>query len=385
MVRVHPKLNARVVAATLTGLAALGVGLSARSTPGPESRFVVREIARATNGDLSDQGLQKLTARMDPAALALATRHDPATDRELSGLATYLFQPKPDLGLGGLEAEAAARVNAAIPIASDAFRPISAFAFAPASETDRKRALRCLTQAVYYEAALEPASSQEGVAQVVLNRVRDPDFPSSVCGVVFQGASLDTGCQFSFTCDGSLARGPVPWAWARAEEVARKALAGYVAPGVGTSTHYHADYVFPYWGPTLAKVNQLGRHIFYRWTGSAGETASFAQRYSGHEPWIDEARFARPRMTEAAKLLKASATVGPDGRVSMSFPSLTPPPSMGGRRVATKDDIARINASLRQYETGQGGPPAAQPVAVPTAPVAAAAPASVPAAGAGEG
>jgi spore germination cell wall hydrolase CwlJ-like protein len=379
MVRVHHKLNARVLAAVLTGIAAMAVGMSARSTPGPESRLLVREIARTTAGDLSDQGLRKLVARMDPAALALATRHDPAAERELSGLAAYLLQPKPDLGLGGLEADAAARVNAAIPVATDALRPISGFAFTPASEVDRKRALRCLTQAVYYEAALEPTAGQEGVAQVVLNRVRDPNFPSSVCGVVYQGAALDTGCQFSFTCDGALAQGPIPWAWKRAEDVAARALAGYVAPGVGTATHYHADYVFPYWGPTLAKVNQLGRHIFYRWTGSAGETASFAQRYSGHEPLIDEARFARPRLNEAAKLLKASTTVGSDGRVTTTF-TPPPPPSLGGRRIASKDEIARINASLRQYETGQGGTVQPAPAAAP-APAPAAA--GVPTAGSG--
>ena len=59
------------------------------------------------------------------------------------------------------------------------------------------------------------------MAQVILNRVRDPNFPASVCGVVYQGAERVTGCQFSFTCDGSLARPPVAWAWNQAESVAR--------------------------------------------------------------------------------------------------------------------------------------------------------------------
>jgi spore germination cell wall hydrolase CwlJ-like protein len=360
-----PKLNTRVLAAGLTGLAALAVGLSARSTPGPDSRVLVREIARTAGGDFSDRGLENLVARMDPAARSLAGRLDPAARGEPTRLATYLLQPKPDLGLGGLEADAAQRVNAAVPIASDALRPISPFAFAASSDVDRKRALRCLAQAVYYEAALEPRLGQEGVAQVVLNRVRDPNFPSSVCGVVYQGAALDTGCQFSFTCDGSLARPPVQWAWKQAQEVAQAALNGFVATSVGTATHYHADYVFPYWSPTLAKVNQLGRHIFYRWSGQAGDTPAFVQRYAGREPVIDEARFARPRLTESAKLIKASTTTytTADGttRVTTTFA----PPSMGGRRVASREEIARINASLRQFETVQAA--ARAPVVLPAA------------------
>src|SRR5690606_25902319 len=133
------------------------------------------------------------------------------------------------------------RINAAAPIVSGALRPISAFRFRPDSDTDRRRAIRCLTQAAYYAAALEPRNGQEAVAQVVLNRVRDPNFPASVCGVVYQGAERVTGCQFSFTCDGSLARTPIAWAWNRAESVARAALDGFVADWVGTATHYHAD------------------------------------------------------------------------------------------------------------------------------------------------
>ena len=126
-------------------------------------------------------------------------------------------------------------------------------------------ALDCLGQAVYYEAGFEPLEGQEAVAQVVLNRARSRHYPGSVCGVVYQGAERRTGCQFSFTCDGSLKRRP-PEAdqLEAARSVAARVLAGLKVPGVEAATHYHAAYVAPYWAPTLDKVAVVGRHIFYR-------------------------------------------------------------------------------------------------------------------------
>lgn len=143
-------------------------------------------------------------------------------------------------------------------------------------------ALQCMTQAVYYEAAYEPLQGRRAVAQVVLNRVRHPAFPNSVCGVVYQGSNQPV-CQFSFTCDGSLNRKPSAAAWAAAEAVAREALSGYVERSVGQATHYHANYVSPYWAPKLTKISQLGAHIFYRWPGKWGMPAAFTDSYSGVE------------------------------------------------------------------------------------------------------
>lgn len=148
----------------------------------------------------------------------------------------------------------------------------------------RDRALECLTQAIYYEAATESADGQRAVAQVVLNRMRHPGFPSSVCGVVYEGSQLPTGCQFTFTCDGSLARQPIPAVWARARKIATEALAGHVFAPVGHSTYYHADYVLPYWADSLAKKIQIGHHIFYGLRGGLGTAAAFSQHYAGKEP-----------------------------------------------------------------------------------------------------
>ena len=158
---------------------------------------------------------------------------------------------------------------------------------------DHDRALQCLAQAVYYEAAREPESGQRAVAQVVLNRVRHPAFAKTVCGVVYQRFDASV-CQFSFVCDGSLARRPLPALWERSQRIAADALGGRVEMNVGTATHYHADYVFPRWAPHLAKLAQIGAHIFYRWPGGWGLPAAFTGRYAGGEriPAFDPSRFA---------------------------------------------------------------------------------------------
>ena len=180
-------------------------------------------------------------------------------------------------------AETALQINSQQPFATGPNPAARPFSLAAAGTESRERAIECLTSAIYYEAGQEALIGQQAVAQVVLNRVRHPAFPSSVCGVVYQGSTRATGCQFTFTCDGSLARAPERSSWNRAREVAKAALAGFVQPSVGNATHYHANYVAPYWAPTLAKTAAIGAHLFYRWSGGWGRPAAFAQSYSGHE------------------------------------------------------------------------------------------------------
>lgn len=158
--------------------------------------------------------------------------------------------------------------NAKVPFVPGKLLPAPPFRYAGTPE-DRVRARACLAAAVLYEAG-DDAKGEEAVAQVVLNRLRHPAFPKTVCGVVFQGAERKTGCQFTFTCDGALARSPGRAAWVRAKEIADRALSGHVDGAVGTATHYHADYVVPYWGSSLAKIARVGPHIFYRWPGRWG-------------------------------------------------------------------------------------------------------------------
>lgn len=141
----------------------------------------------------------------------------------------------------------------------------------------RKNATDCLTSAIYYEAGNELSQGKRAVAQVILNRVRHPAYPKSICGVVYQGSERKTGCQFTFTCDGSLARRPARDRWEQARIIAVGAISGGVEPSVGMATHYHANYVVPYWASSLDKVSQIGTHIFYRWKGSWGRRRAFSQ------------------------------------------------------------------------------------------------------------
>lgn len=141
-------------------------------------------------------------------------------------------------------------------------------------------ALDCLAAAIYYEAGNEAVVGQRAVAQIVLNRVRHPAYPKTVCGVVFQGSERTTGCQFTFTCDGSLSRRPSTAKWLRARSVAASALSGSVEPSVGHATHYHASYVYPYWAPSLTKVATIGSHIFYQWQGPWSKPSAFVGRYA---------------------------------------------------------------------------------------------------------
>lgn len=176
--------------------------------------------------------------------------------------------------------EQAREINDAPDIVEHAGPAARAFA----AGAGRTAAVDCLTSAIYYEAASESDDGERAVAQVVLNRVRHPAFPASVCGVVYQGAERSTGCQFTFACDGALLRTPSVTGWARARRIATAALGGYVFAPVGNATHYHADWVVPYWASSLDRAATIGAHIFYRWTGSWGTPRAFFQHYAGIEP-----------------------------------------------------------------------------------------------------
>ena len=132
-----------------------------------------------------------------------------------------------------------------------------------AARTLRRADLECMTDAVYFEARGESARGQAAVAQVVMNRVKHPAFPKTVCGVVFQGAGR-SGCQFSFTCDGSMKRTREAEAWDRARAVARRALSGVAVADVGRATHFHTTAVSPFWAPSMLRVAQVGTHVFYK-------------------------------------------------------------------------------------------------------------------------
>jgi spore germination cell wall hydrolase CwlJ-like protein len=241
MARAHFRARLAAGAAALTGLLAAGaILLPARE---PAAAAVTVTIPRA-----------------QAAALVQATSGTAAAEMRAVG-------------------EDARLINATLPFANAPLHAAQRFVLTGGKE-DERRALLCLTQAIYYEAGFEPLEGRRAVAQVVLNRMRHPAFPKSICGVVYQGAGSGT-CQFTFVCDGALYRRPAPDAWNEAEKVARAALSGYVERSVGEATHYHADYVAPRWAPLLAKVAAIGQHIFYRWPGAWGQPAAFSGRYIG--------------------------------------------------------------------------------------------------------
>jgi hypothetical protein len=147
------------------------------------------------------------------------------------------------------------------------------------------------------------------VIQVVLNRVRHPTFPKSVCGVVYEGSDRDSGCQFTFTCDGALKQPVDPAVWDEARKVAQSALSGHVDMAVGTATYYHADYVFPVWAPSLVKLATVGPHIFYRMAGIEGAAASLTGQYAGGEVKLAKVMLAASKKDPQKSVPEAQAKV----------------------------------------------------------------------------
>ena len=345
---------------------------------------------------LSNDALARLTADMDPAMLALARRHDPVRAPDpwgrVVGWTSYDLSRIPSLGGLQLVGSDAMLINALKAFDTEPPPPAKPFIL-KASADDRARAEECLTQAIYYEAAIEPVEGMQAVAQTVLNRMRHPGYPKSICGVVYEGSHRVTGCQFSFTCDGSLARVPSAVIWERARAVAKRALGGFVLPSVGTATHYHADYVAPYWAPTLYKITQIGRHIFYRWTGPSGLPRAFSGRYAGGEgnltlailEGLDERTQGSALLGEQASSGDVVKTVtldvaGESRNYTIQIPGLPGEEQIRiegalqpARRPPTAQEVADINARLKAMDDPDAP--------MSTAPVAASPPTGDPNAG----
>lgn len=181
-----------------------------------------------------------------------------------------------------LEPDDAQARNAAVSIVEGGPGTATAFQFA-GNAADRARARDCLALAAMAEAGYGEGD-QRAVMQVILNRTRHPGFANTVCGVVYQGSQRRTGCQFTFTCDGSLARRYPEAQWSAARQRADDALGGRVDATVGNATHYHANYVYPWWSNQLDKVAVVGPHLFFRWRGFWGTNRAFSASYRGGEP-----------------------------------------------------------------------------------------------------
>jgi hypothetical protein len=233
-----------LLSAALIG-SGVGLGLGVTYLAGGMAQAIAdhsraARIAEAAEGGFSETMLQREVDRMDPAALRLARAHD--------DLAADSGREPAQAWPGGLDERlAVGRQRSAL---------------------DGARQLDCLTQAVYFEARGETPRGQAAVAQVVMNRVKSPSFPKTVCGVVFQGAASH-GCQFSFACDGSMRRGRETSAWDRARRIAERTLSGVRLADIGAATHFHTLSVQPAWGPQMLRVAQVGLHVFYRFNPHA--------------------------------------------------------------------------------------------------------------------
>ncbi|MFJ6023276.1 cell wall hydrolase [Brevundimonas sp. NPDC092305] len=266
--RIRPVTAASLVAAVM-GLAIGAAYLGGTAAKASIARDRAERIDGATAAGFTEEALAAAAGGLDESALAIARRHDPYTvaggaqrDRQAELLTARLEQLKSN-GAAGLRRAGLSSTPAAQP-------------FRLGGALDASRDLDCLTQAVYYEARGEGRGGMRAVAQVVLNRVRHPAFPKSVCGVVFQGAGRRVGCQFSFTCNGSMRATVNRAAWNRARDIASTALSGSVYSDVGVATHFHTTAVAPQWRSSLIRVGQVGDHVFYRFGGRSGSSAAFS-------------------------------------------------------------------------------------------------------------
>lgn len=345
--RIRPGAAAAAFGA-LVGLAVGGAYLGGAAAKASTLRNQAERIQGATAAGFTEEALAAAAGGLDESALTIARRHDPymvaggaQRDRQAELLTARLEQLRSQRD-GDLR-----RVSLTGPAAQP---------FRLGNALDASRDLDCLTQAAYYEARGEGRDGMRAVVQVVLNRVRHPAFPKSVCSVVFQGSARSTGCQFSFTCSGAM-RGRVNRAaWDRARNVASAALSGSVFAPVGNSTHFHTTAVSPRWGASLVRVTQVGDHLFYRFGGRAGSSSAF--RYA-----------ARPSLAaDEPRLVQASMDpTGPVREAGAIAYNLLVQQEGGQAPEPTAAPAARQPAVTVQPAAAQPAPAAAETAATPTA------------------
>lgn len=280
----------------VVGLAAGSAWLGSAVAETSANRLRAERIDQVAIAGFSDEAISAATGGLDLSALAIARRHDPyltsgdiLRERQAEHLAARLEQ-------------------ASQSATSVAVRPFSL------SGGASNRDLECLTQAAYYEARGEGRDGMRAVTQVVLNRVRHAAFPKTICGVVFEGASRRVGCQFSFTCNGTMRAAINRSAWSRARDVAQAALDGDVFTPVGTATHFHTTAVSPGWRTRLTRVGQVGQHLFYRFGDRGGVRQTFNAAPERSET-------PRARVVQAD--LTPAAPAGPVAYLSVVEPQAT--------------------------------------------------------------
>lgn len=241
--------------------------LVVKTTTYADKQFVTASVS---GGDIAAKGLDSRSElirstksdRLNATVTEVALRGAP--DRGDSGRGVSMFT---EFASGNLQL-APAIAGGAPAAQAIAYQPSQTglnFKYKGESQAEfEERERRCLATAIYFEARGEPLPGQIAVGQVILNRVRSPQFPETICGVVYQG-QMAPGCQFSFACDGKTDTPKNDSHWALAQKLARQITSGEVwLPEIGYSTFYHADYVSPHWKSAMNKIDSIGRHIFYK-------------------------------------------------------------------------------------------------------------------------
>ena len=237
--------------------------LMVKTTTYADKQFISASVSGAEvgskGGDLRDELIRDRKAdRLNAPVTEVALRSG-GSDRGVSMFTEFAagnLQLAPALAGGAPSAQ------------TIAYRPSEvglSFKYKGESQAEfEERERRCLSTAIYFEARSEPLQGQIAVGQVIMNRVRSPQFPQTICGVVYQG-QMAPGCQFSFACDGKTDTPRQDSHWALAQKLARQITSGQVwLPEIGYSTFYHADYVSPQWKRAMNKIDTIGRHIFYK-------------------------------------------------------------------------------------------------------------------------
>ncbi|MGE0046030.1 MAG: cell wall hydrolase [Hyphomonadaceae bacterium] len=333
-------LAVRQGAAAVACMAAAAVAMPVISHRAAEQRegadWSARQIAFQTQ-----MRAQEFSGRAEPDARVQLTTYRAGDGLRARGSA-FIY--------GNFEERAATQVHAVLR---------GPFQAAPAAPSTRgpdalnQRELHCLSEAIYFEARSESYRGQVAVAEVVMNRVRSSAYPNSICGVVYQGHQRATGCQFTFTCDGSLGHRPRGRAWERAQNIAAQVMLGYTRSVTGRATHYHTHAVNPVWNAMLVRTVSVGDHVFYRFPNRA-ERAALLQTAAGRRA---------QRATEAAIELEAAAAAdaatpaaveqaAPRGRVQGVIPATPEAEAAPAEEAAPPPEAIEASAPPTDEEGG---------------------------------
>ena len=307
-------LALRQGAAALACVAAAAVAMPVIAERAAEQRTLA--MAEGVGVDYARRLDARLLSRGDEAAeLALAALRDADGSLIASG-STTVASLSEDRSAMVLQASLRGRN-------SEPFQAVAGY----------EREHRCLAEGIYYEARGESREGQIAVAQVIMNRVASSAYPNTICGVVYQGSHRATGCQFTFTCDGSLNSRPRGRPWRVSREIATEMMAGEHPDMTGNATHYHTTAVWPRWAPRLIETNRIGAHIFYRYPSTAERATMPEWNRPSRRPQVTTVAAEGP--VEGVIAGEVAAPLAQDPALAVDAPAAAPVEAPAGASEAT--------------------------------------------------